>query len=328
MESIRIRDRFDAGVFNSLGSAEEANKEVGQDESSPDGSRLIMAHLKRRHLSRSPLIIAAISLGQFFLWVSAAAGQGNVELRMNDVQQTFCPDLQKFVVTVVDEKKAHLDRQAVVKLHDKKRNIDSWDTTSNDSQMTFCSIDFGDYEIDASAVGYLTEHKDWQISGAIGDIPERQLQLVMHKDPTAVELNAPDDTIPAGARKEAKRAVVALRSANFKEAQKQLDKAFILAPSNAQINFLYGYLYLQRKDIGKAETYLSRAATLDPRRVQPVTLLGRVQLEHQEYEMARKTLEQAVVTDSGYWMAHYLLGDAYLQQKDYEKAREYQSTPY
>ena len=282
-----------------------------------------MAQTKRWYPSLSSLLIAGISLGQLFVWVSAAAAQGNIELRMHEVQQSFCPDLQKFVVTVVDENRAHLDRQAVVKIHDKKKDIESWDTTSNDSQVTFCSIDFGDYEIDASAVGYLAEHKEWHISGVIGGVPERQLQLVMHKDPTAVELSAPDNAIPASARKEAKRAVVALRSANLKEAQKQLEKAFKLAPANAQINFLYGYLYLQQKDFDKAEAYLNRAATLDPHRVQPLTLLGRVQLEHQEYELARKTLEQAVATDSSYWMAHYLLGDAYLKQKEYEKAREH-----
>jgi tetratricopeptide (TPR) repeat protein len=281
-----------------------------------------MAQIKRWYLSRSALLIAGISLGQFFLWVSAAAAQGNIELQMHEVQQSFCPDLQKFVVTVVDEHSGHLDRQAVVKIHDRKKDIEAWDTTSNDSQVTFCSIDFGDYEIDASAVGYLAEHKEWHISGVIGGVPERQLQLVMHKDPTAVDLSAPDNAIPASARKDAKRAVVALRSANLKEAQKRLEKAFKLAPANAQINFLYGYLYLQQKDFDKAEAYLNRAATLDPHRVQPLTLLGRVELEHQEYELARKTLEQAVATDSSYWMAHYLLGDAYLKQKEYEKARQ------
>jgi tetratricopeptide (TPR) repeat protein len=135
-------------------------------------------------------------------------------------------------------------------------------------------------------------------------------------------LNASDEAIPASARKDAKHAVVDLRSANLKDAQKRLDKAFKLAPSNAQINFLYGYLYQQQRDFDKAETYLNRAVTLDPRRAQALTLLGRVQLDRQEYEIARKTLERAVATNSSYWMAHYLLGDAYLKQKEYEKARE------
>jgi tetratricopeptide (TPR) repeat protein len=286
--------------------------------------RVSMPQIKRWYLSRSPRVIAGILLGQFFLWVSLAAGQGNIELRMSEVQQDFCAEVQQqLVVTVVDENKAHLDRQAIVKIRDKKKDIESWSTTSNESQVTFCSIDFGDFEIDASAVGYLAEHKEWHISGDNGNAPqERRLQLVMHKDPTAVELIAPDEAIPANARKEAKRAVVALRSANLKEARKQLDKAFKLAPSNAQINFLYGYLYMQQKDFDKAETYLSRAATLDPRKAQALTLLGRVQLERQESESARKTLEQAVATNSGYWMAHYLLADAYLKQKEFEKARE------
>ena len=260
-----------------------------------------MAQIKKWNLSRSWLIVVGISLARFFLWVSPAAGQGNNELRMQDIQQSLCPEMQKFVVTVVDENKAHLDRQAVVKIHDKKKDIESWNTTSNDSEVTFCTIDFGDYEIDASAVGYLAEHKDWHISGVLGDVPERHLQLVMHRDPTAVELNASDEAIPASARKDAKHAVVDLRSANLKDAQKRLDKAFKLAPSNAQINFLYGYLYQQQRDFDKAETYLNRAVTLDPRRAQALTLLGRVQLDRQEYEIARKTLEQAVATNSSYW---------------------------
>ena len=281
-----------------------------------------MSQMKRWFFCHSALVMAGIFLGQFFLWVGAAAGQGNIEIRMSDVPQTFCPDLQKLVVTVVDEKKAHLDRQAVVKLHDRRKNIDSWDTTSNDSAITFCSIDFGDFDLDASAVGYLTEHKDVHLSGAIGNVPERAVQLVMHKDPTAVELSISDDAIPAGARKDAKLAVAALRSANLKEAQKRLDKVYKVAPSSSQINFLYGYLYLQLKQSDKAETYLSHAVTLDPRRLQALTLLGRVQLERKEYEAARKTLEQAVVADSRYWLAHYLLGDTYLQLKEYEKAQE------
>ncbi len=287
-----------------------------------------MTQIKRRYFPRRPLIIAGISLGQFFVWTipSPAQGapippmQGNIELRVNDIKiNPFCDELRRLVVTVVDEEKAHLDRQAVVKIHDKKRDITTWETTSDSSELTFCNIDFGDYEIDASAVGYLTEHKEWHLAGAV---EEREIQIVLHQDPTAVELSAPDDAMPVGARKDAKRAVAALKSANLKEAQKRLDRAFKIAPSSAQINFLYGYLFVQQKDFDKAEMYLSRAATLDPRRVQPLTLLGRVQLERQKYEMAQKTLEQAVIADSSYWMAHNLLGDAYLQQKEYEKARQ------
>ncbi|MFZ1009214.1 MAG: tetratricopeptide repeat protein [Candidatus Sulfotelmatobacter sp.] len=276
-----------------------------------------MTQIKRRFLSLCPLIIAGIS-GQLLLSVTPAAGQ-NIEIRMSETSRPFCSETQKLLITVVDEKGKHLDRQAVVKLHDTKRNIDTWDTTGSDSDILFCQIDFGDYEIDASAVGYLAEHKAVHLSGLI---TERELKLVMHKDAMAVDLNAPDAAMPANARRETKLAVNALRSGNFKEAQKQLDKAYKLAPSNAQVNFLFGYLSMAHKDMEKAETYLSRAVTLDPHSAQALTLLGRVQLERKEYDAAGKTLEQAVAADSTYWMAHYLLGDVYIKQKEQEKARD------
>jgi tetratricopeptide (TPR) repeat protein len=288
-----------------------------------------MPQIKGSYFSRLPLIIAGIFVGHFFLLVSAARGQGaplpntagNTDLRMNDVAiNLFCDETRRLIVTLADENQAHLDRQAVVKIHDIKKDVTTWETTSlSESQVTFCNIDLGDYEIDAAAVGYLLEHKDCHL---VGTVQERKFQLVMHKDPMAVELSAPDEALPAAARKDMKHAVLALKSANLKEAQKRLDNANKVAPSNPQINFLYGYLYFQQKEFDKAERYLSRAATLDPRRVQPLTLLGRVQLERQEYEVGRKTLEQAVITNSSYWMAHYLLADAYLKQKEYDKARE------
>jgi tetratricopeptide (TPR) repeat protein len=284
---------------------------------------------RQRHLSCSPLMLAGIFFCQSFFWIDTAGGQaapvsnplGNIELRMNDVKiNTSCDELRRLVVTVLNDDKAHLDRQAVVKVRDRKRDITTWQTTSNESEITFCNIDFGDYEVETSAVGYLTDHQQWHLGAGI--VQQRQLQITLRKDPTAVELFAHDDAVPLGVRKDVKRAVAALKSANLKHARKRLDKAYKVAPSSAQVNFLYGYLFVQLRDFEKAESYLSRAATLDARMVQALTLLGRVQLQLQHYEDACRTLEQAVQADSGYWMAHNLLADAYLRRKEYEKARQ------
>ncbi len=282
-----------------------------------------MTQIKRRFLSLCPLIIAGIS-GNLLLGVIPAAGQsspfagGSTSLQMNDVDRPMCALEQRLVVTVVDDKGKHLDRQAIVKLHDKKRNIDTWDTTDNESKMLFCQIDPGDYVVDASAVGYLAQHKDLRVAL----VQDRELKLVMQRDPMAVDLSTPESAMPPNARRETKLAVNALRSGNFKEAQKQLDRAIKLAPTNAQVNFLYGYMFMGRKEYDKAETYLSQSATLEPNSVRTLTLLGRVQLERKEDDAAAKTLERAVAADPTYWMAHYLLGDVYIKQKEQEKARE------
>jgi tetratricopeptide (TPR) repeat protein len=276
-----------------------------------------MTEIKRRFLSLCPLIIVGVS-GDLLLPVAPVVAQMQTSLQMGEKDTPQCALEQRLVVTVVDENGKHLDRQAIVKVHDNKRNIESWDTTDNEAQMIFCQIDPGDYQIDASAVGYLAQHKDQHIAL----VQDRELKLVMQKDPMAVDLSTPESAMPANARRETKLAVNALRSGNFKEAQKQLDKAYKLAPSNAQVNFLFGYLCMARKEYDKAETYLSQSATLEPHSVRTLTLLGRVQLERKEADAAGKTLEQAVAADPTYWMAHYLLGDFYIKQKEQEKALE------
>jgi tetratricopeptide (TPR) repeat protein len=290
-----------------------------------------MTNRIQRYSCSPHMFLAGAFLLQFFTCGSGAWGQGhpsppaqaNVELRMNEVKiNNSCDETQQAVIHVVgvdQDTKARLDRQSVVKMHDLKRDITTWQTTDDQSEIIFCNIDFGDYDVEVSAVGYLTEQRHWHLAGTL---QERQLEIVLRKDPTAVELNAADNTIPAKARKEAKLAVAALKSANYKTAQKQLEKADKIAPSNAQINFLFGYLFVQLKNYDKAEAYLKQAASIDPHKVQALTLLGRIQLQQKQYADATKTLEQAVQADSGYWMAHNLLGDAYLKQKDYEKAQQ------
>jgi tetratricopeptide (TPR) repeat protein len=291
-----------------------------------------MSHpLYHRFFHRSFLFLPAVLLCQIFLavvgslcgQVPTSPSQGNIELRMNDVAiNNSCDETRRMIIKVLgvsNDKKSPLDRHSVVRLHDLKRDITTWQTTDKQSQITFCNIDFGDYEIEVSAVGYLTEQRQWHLAGTL---QERRLEIVLRQDPTAVELNAADAAISPEARRDVKLAVNALKSAKLKEAEKSLERAYKVAPSGAQINFLFGYLFVQKKDYEKAETYLKRAASIDPHKVQALTLLGRVQLQQQQYDHATKTLEQAVQADPNDWMAHNLLGDAYLRQKQYEKARD------
>lgn len=252
------------------------------------------------------------ALAQLPLDPSTAARMGDVKVGVGDNRN--------LVLTVINNAKAHLDRQAVIKLRDQKRDFTVWQTTDNESIAEFHDLDFGDYEIEISAVGYLAEHQVVRVT-ASADMSIK-MEVSLQKDPEAVDLNTSDEALPANVRKDAKRGVYDLKSSNFKAAQKRLEKVYKAVPSNAQINFLLGFLYLQLKDLDKAESYLSHAATLDPRREQPLTLLGRLQLQKEHYEDARKTLEQAITNNPESWEAHNLLADAYLKQKQYDKARE------
>jgi len=215
--------------------------------------------------------------------------------------------------------KTRLDRQAVIKLYNKNTKDTVWQTTNDAAEAVFGNLTVAQYDIEVSAVGYLTAHKDFNVTSAIVTYNQ---EITLERDPAAVEFSAPSASMPPKARKETQRSVTALKSGKYKDAQKHLDAAYKLVPNSPDVNFLLGYLAVQTKDVEHAESYLKTATSLDTHSAQAPTLLGRIFLERGEYEAARTSLEQAVQADPEYWMAHNLLADTYLHQHDYDKAME------
>jgi tetratricopeptide (TPR) repeat protein len=247
-------------------------------------------------------------------------GTDQRSLRANDVEQQNNCDYRSLELAIYSDPKAKvpLDRQSVARLYDKARKVENWKTATEDSKLTFC-VDVGDYDLDVSAVGYVTDHRAVRVDGTLYN---NKIPIILQKDPEAVDLDASESDLPPNVRRDVKSAATSIKNGNFKDAQKKLERAYQVAPSTIQVNYLLGYLFLQLKDWDKSETYLRRAATLDPRRSDVLTMLGRLLLERNKYSDAQKVLEQAVDANGGYWMAHYLLGDTYLRLKEYEKARQ------
>jgi tetratricopeptide (TPR) repeat protein len=212
-----------------------------------------------------------------------------------------------------------LDRQALLKLVDVTKQAAMWQTTEDTSKAVFTDIPYGSYEVEASAVGYLSAHKELKVVQNFGPV---QIDLVLDRDPSALNLDVADSILSPKARKQAKHAVSALKSSNLKDAQKRLGEAYKSSPSSPELNFLLGYLYFQKKDFVQAGTYLNASVTLNPRNPQALTLLGRAGLERQDYPAARSALEQAILSDAENWLPHNLLANTYLHEKDYGKARD------
>ena len=224
------------------------------------------------------------------------------------------------VLTVHNDTGDLLDRQAVVKLSNKNDLSVIWRTTQDKSVATFEDVPFGAYDIEVSAVGYLTTHQELK---ADRQLHSYHLDVLIKPDPTAVELKTPvASQIPPKARKQINRAVTDLKSGNWKAAKKRLDAAGKLVPSNSEVNFLLGYLFFQQQKFEEARGSLDNAIAADPHNVQALTLSGRMCVRSQDFVGARKVLEQAVAADGEYWMAHYLLAESYLRLNEFEKARE------
>lgn len=233
---------------------------------------------------------------------------------------TAVPGVGIAVFTVSAERNSNrMDRQAVLKMVNTASQSVTWQTTEDTSTAVFTNIIYGSYDVEASAVGYLTTHKQVQVMDSFGPV---QVEIVLHRDPAATSFDITDGTMPPKARKETKRAVSALKSSKLDDAQKHLSEAYKLAPASADLNFLLGYLYFQKRDLTQAGTYLTSATSLNPHHTQALTLLGRTGLERQDYALARSALERAIVTDAENWLPHNLLADAYLREKSYDKARD------
>jgi len=223
---------------------------------------------------------------------------------------------------------AHLDRQALLKLVNLATQSPTWQTTEDTPQGpydvsgslgVFTNIPYGNYDVEASAVGYLSSHKELRVGSTL---LEQKVEIVLQRDPTATQLDVADGMLSPKTRKDTKRAVSALKSGKLQEAEKYLEAALKSDPADSNLDFLLGYLFFQKRDFAQASTYLSSATSLNPKNVQALTLLGRTGLEQRDYPAARSALERAVLADSENWVPHNLLANAYLQEKNYPGARD------
>jgi tetratricopeptide (TPR) repeat protein len=208
----------------------------------------------------------------------------------------------------------------VVKLSNKKDNSVIWRTTEDRSIATFEDVPFGVYDIEVSAVGYLPEHQELR---ADLQFYSYRLEMKVKPDPNAIDFTIPPASqISSKARKQINRAIADLKSGKWKAAQKQLEAADILAPSNSEVNFLLGYLFFQKKDYEQARSSLDKAIASDPHNAQALTLSGEVRFRSRDFTGAKPILEQAVAANPASWMAHYLLAETCLKLNEFDKSRE------
>ena len=223
------------------------------------------------------------------------------------------------VIVFSEQSSRQLDRQALIKLTNLQTKATTWQTTEERSQAMLTNVPFGSYAVEVSAVGYITYSQQVSLLNLRRPL---QLNVVLQKDPTSINLDVPDAAVPVKGRKAMKQGVSALKSVHPKDAEKHLSVAYAMAPANPQLNFLLGYLYFQKNEFDHAEKYLRVAAAQEPPDAQVLTLLGQTELERKEYAQAQKALERAVALNGEPWTAHNLLADCYLRQKDYERARQ------
>ena len=220
-------------------------------------------------------------------------------------------------VTVVDANNAPLGRQALIKFHSVLQDTTSWQSTGAGAQTLFVDQPFGNYDIEASALGYLSSRTTVHVASMTDTL---DVKLTLQPDP-AVSLDS-DSSLPPQTLRETNRAIRALRVNDFSQAQKRLDEAVKTSPASAKVKYLQGYLYFVKGDSAQAQTALEQATALNPGNGRAWSLLGRLHLVAGRPQQAVAALQKAVEADPDNWAAHDLLADAYLQQHEYAKAEK------
>ena len=268
----------------------------------------------------TPILLCALAVGALAQQSPRAGLNDPGTLEDFSVSYRTAPGTGVLLLTVSAEKSGvRMDRQALVKVVRSSDQSATWHTTEDTSRAVFTDLPYGSYLVEVNAVGYLGAENQVQIMLSPGP---KLMEVILHRDPSAINLDVADSVIAAKARKEAKHAVSLLKSGKLVDAEKHLETAYKIAPSSSDLNFLLGYLYFQKKDYTQSRTYLGTATNLSPTNAQALTLLGRTGLEIEDYPSARSALERAVLADSENWLPHNLLADAYLHERNYGKARE------
>ena len=240
---------------------------------------------------------------------------------LQEIVHTYetAPNTAVIIVHVLaGEKHVSLDRAVRVDLTNLANRLGVFQTVPAHQNAVFVNTSLGKYDISVTAVGYLSAHQEISVLNPV----KQDVDVVLRRDPSAMTLNEASGVMSSKTKKDAKRAISLLKSGDLERAEKHLKAAYALAPSNADLNFLLGYLYFQKNDYGQAATYLGAATSLGPHSAQSLTLLGRTRLLQQNYPAAQSALEQAILVDSEDWLPHHLLASTYLNEKEYSKARD------
>jgi tetratricopeptide (TPR) repeat protein len=179
----------------------------------------------------------------------------------------------------------------------------------------------GSYTLEVVAAGYEKLTEPVQIITA-GERQQVQVTLVAESSNSNAPPPGPPILAPS-AEKEMTKALEAIRTNKPEDAKKHLEKASHAAPSNPDVNYLWGMYYAQMKDLGKAKEYWEKATQIYPRHVFSLAALAQLALQNSNGPVAVDLLVRVTDLAPSSWRYQERLAEAYLLNEDYDQVRKH-----
>jgi tetratricopeptide (TPR) repeat protein len=189
-------------------------------------------------------------------------------------------------------------------------------------QAEFGTLPVGRYTVEVIAPGYqkLTQ----QVEVSFGGQHELVYVTLVPESPRETDSGPGGAPILAPrAQKEMSKALEVIRANRPEEARKHLEKLSRAAPSNPDVNYLWGMYYLQSNDLVKAKSYWEKAIQIYPRHGFSLAALAQLALEKGDSAAAIDYLGRAVEAAPSSWRFEERFAEAYLQHQEYEQAQKH-----
>jgi tetratricopeptide (TPR) repeat protein len=212
---------------------------------------------------------------------------------------------------------APLEAGAFVKLSSSFTQTHSTAATQDASTATFPNIASGEYDVEVRSTGYrtATEHISILAAG-----PTYTVYVYVQPD-SEPETNGRDrNAISPRLQSEIDKAVEKMHRQQFDAASAHFEKAAKIAPTNPDVQYLWGMLEYSQQRFDLARSKFEAALSIAPAHERTLVALGELDLRTGQPRQAAETLEKAYLNNGADWRMHYLLAYAYANQREYDKA--------
>jgi tetratricopeptide (TPR) repeat protein len=192
--------------------------------------------------------------------------------------------------------------------------------TAKDGYLRLSEVPQTEYNVLVVAPGFERVTKQVDAQAQSTTLMKVTIQLQAAPEGEDAITDAEIAALAPKAQKAVGKAIEALRSNRLAEARSHLETAYRVAPTSAEINYLFGVYSLQLSDRVQAKSYWTKALELYPKHYRALLSLSQALLDENKPGEALAYLDRAVRAEPFSWRAHAIYAEAWLRQGSPDEA--------